>query len=136
MPDQGHFLEHRAPKNLKTILIVAACIAIAIAVIGIMGRVLARQGLTDRTDAAAIPSVKIIRLADAEASRALVLPGDIEAFYSAPVYARTTGYLKRWYTDIGATVKKGQVLSDIDAPDLDQQLQQTKGQLAVAIADR
>ena len=135
MPDQGHFLEHRAPKNLKTILIAAGCIAVAIAVIGIMGRVLARQGLTDRTDAAAIPSVKVIRLADAEASRALVLPGDIEAFYSAPVYARVTGYLKAWYTDIGTPVKKGQLLGEIDAPDLDQQLQQAKGNLGSAIAN-
>jgi len=135
MPDQGHFLEHRAPKNLKTILIVAGCIAIAIAVIGIMGRVLARQGLSDRTDAAAIPSVKVIHVADAEASRALVLPGDIEAFYSAPVYARVTGYLKAWYTDIGTPVKKGQLLGEIDAPDLDQQLQQAKGNLGTALAN-
>jgi RND family efflux transporter MFP subunit len=135
MPDHGHFLEHRAPKNLKTILIAAACVAIGIAAIGIVGRVLAHQGLAARTDDAAIPTVKILRLADADAARALVLPGDIEAFYSAPVYARTTGYLKHWYTDIGTVVKKGQVLADIDAPDLDQQLQQTKGQLAVAVAN-
>ena len=134
-PDHGHFLEHRKPKNLKTILITAACIAVAIAAIGIVGRVLARQGLADRTDDAAIPSVKIIRLADAEASRALVLPGDIEAFYGAPVYARVTGYLKAWYTDIGTPVKKGQLLGEIDAPDLDQQLQQAKGNLGTAIAN-
>ena len=87
------------------------------------------------TDDAAIPSVKIIRLADAEASRALVLPGDIEAFYGAPVYARVTGYLKAWYTDIGTPVKKGQLLAEIDAPDLDQQLQQAKGNLGTAIAN-
>ena len=134
-PDPGHFLEHRRPKNLKTILIAAACVAIAIAAIGILGRVLARQGLADRTDAAAIPTVKVIRLADAEAARALVLPGDIEAFYGAPVYARVTGYLKAWYTDIGTPVKKGQLLGEIDAPDLDQQLQQAKGNLGTAIAN-
>lgn len=135
MPDKGHFLEHRAPKNLKTILIAAACIAIGIAAIGIVGRVMARQGLADRTDDAAIPSVKIIRLSDAEVSRPLVLPGDIEAFYSAPVFARVTGYLKAWYTDIGTPVKKGQLLGEIDAPDLDQQLQQAKGNLGTAVAN-
>ncbi|HTW36912.1 MAG TPA: efflux RND transporter periplasmic adaptor subunit [Rhizomicrobium sp.] len=135
MPDHGHFLEHTKPKNLKAILIAAACIAVAIAAIGIVGRVLARQGLADRTDDAAIPSVKIIRLTGAEASRALLLPGDIEAFYSAPVYARVTGYLKAWYTDIGTPVKKGQLLGEIDAPDLDQQFQQAKGNLGTAIAN-
>ena len=58
MPDHGHFLEHRAPKNLKTILIAAACVAIGIAAIGIVGRVLAHQGLAARTDDAAIPAAK------------------------------------------------------------------------------
>jgi multidrug efflux system membrane fusion protein len=135
MPDHGHFLAHTKPKRLKTILVSAACIAVAIAAIGIVGRVLAHQGLAARTDDAAIPTVKVMRLADAEASRALVLPGDIEAFYSAPVYARVTGYLKAWYTDIGTPVKKGQLLGEIDAPDLDQQLQQAKGNLGTAIAN-
>ena len=135
MPDHGHFLEHRVPKNLKAILIGAACIAVAIAAIGIVGRLLAHQGLASRTDDAAIPTVKVLRLSDAEASRPLVLPGDIEAFYSAPVYARVTGYLKAWYTDIGTPVKKGQLLGEIDAPDLDQQLQQAKGNLGTALAN-
>ena len=135
MPDQEHLLEHTPPKGLKKILIAGACIAVLIAAIGITGRVLARQGLANRTDAEAIPSVQIIRLADAENSRALVLPGDIEAFYSAPVYARVTGYLKAWYTDIGTPVKKGQLLAEIDSPDLDAQLAQAKGNLGTAIAN-
>jgi membrane fusion protein, multidrug efflux system len=135
MPDEEHLLEHTPLKGLKKILIVGACVAAAIAAIGIGGRLWARQGLADRTDAAAIPSVTVLQLADAEKSNALVLPGDIEALYSAPVYARVTGYLKAWYTDIGTPVKKGQILAQIDAPDLDQQLQQAKGNLGTAIAN-
>ena len=135
MPDQEHLLEHTPPKGLKNILIAGACIAVVIAAIGIAGRVLARQGLAGRTDAEAIPTVQVIRLADAANTRALVLPGDIEAFYGAPVYARVTGYLKAWYTDIGTPVKKGQLLAEIDTPDLDAQLAQAKGNLGTAIAN-
>jgi multidrug efflux pump subunit AcrA (membrane-fusion protein) len=135
MPDQDRLLEHKPPRGLRNILIAAACVAFVVAVIGIAGRVLARQGLADRTDAAAIPTVTVLHLANAAAARGLVLPGDIEAFYSAPVYARVTGYLKAWYTDIGTPVKKGQLLAEIDAPDLDQQLQQAKGNLGTAIAN-
>jgi multidrug efflux pump subunit AcrA (membrane-fusion protein) len=135
MPDQKHLLEHTAPRNLKTILIVLACAAVVIAVVGIGARLLARQAIAKTTDDAAIPTVSVIRLSAAGAARPLVLPGDVEAFYSAPVYARVTGYLKRWYTDIGTPVKKGQVLAEIDVPDLDQQYEQAKGNLGTAIAN-
>jgi RND family efflux transporter MFP subunit len=135
MPDGRHFLEYTPPKGLKWIVIGVACVALVVAVVGIIVRLMSHQSLANLTDNEAIPVVMVLRLAGADASPSLVLPGDIEAFYTAPVYARTTGYLKRWYTDIGAVVKKGQVLADIDAPDLDQQLQQAKGQLGEAIAN-
>jgi multidrug efflux system membrane fusion protein len=135
MPDHGHFLAHTKPKGLKTILISAASVAVVIAAIGIAGRLLAHQSLAARTDDEAIPTVTVLHIADAEAARALVLPGDIEAYYGAPVYARVTGYLKAWYTDIGTPVKKGQVLAEIDAPDLDQQYEQAKGNLGTAVAN-
>jgi RND family efflux transporter MFP subunit len=66
----------------------------------------------------------------------LVLPGNVQAFYTAPVYARVTGYLKAWYTDIGASVKAGQTLADIETPDLDQQVVAAKGNLGVAVANQ
>lgn len=135
MPDQRHLLEHTPPKKLQTVLIVVACAAVLIATIGIASRLIARQAIAKTTDDAAIPTVTVIRLSSAGAARPLVLPGDIEAFYSAPVYARVTGYLKRWYTDIGTPVKKGQVLAEIDAPDLDQQYEQAKGNLGTAVAN-
>ena len=72
----------------------------------------------------------------APAAQTLVLPGDVQAFYNAPIHARVSGYLKRWYDDIGAQVKAGQVLADIDTPELDQQLAQAKADLATAVANQ
>jgi len=135
MPDQRHLLEHTPPRKLKTALIVIACAALVIAVVGIAARLLARQAIARTTDNAAIPTVTVIRLSGGDASRPLVLPGDIEAFYSAPVFGRVTGYLAHWYTDIGAPVKRGQVLADIDTPDLDQQFEQAKANLNTALAN-
>jgi multidrug efflux pump subunit AcrA (membrane-fusion protein) len=135
MPDQRNLLEYTPSKRLKTLLIVLACGALIAAGAGILGRLLSRQAIARTTDKAAIPIVTVLPLANASSARALVLPGDIEAFYSAPVYARVTGYLKDWNTDIGTVVKKGQVLADIDAPDLDQQLQQAKGNFGTAVAN-
>jgi multidrug efflux pump subunit AcrA (membrane-fusion protein) len=62
------------------------------------------------------------------------LPGNTQAFTSAPIYARTSGYLKRWYVDIGAHVEKGQLLAAIDAPEIDQELQQARADLKTAQA--
>ena len=66
----------------------------------------------------------------------LVLPGNLQANYEAPIYARTSGYLRRWYVDIGAQVHKGQLLGDIEAPEVDQQLRQAEANLSVAEANR
>ena len=135
MADHQELLEHTPPRKLKTILIVLACAAVVLAGTGILARLIARQAIARTTDKAAIPIVTVLPLANPASAGALVLPGDIEAFYSAPVYARVTGYLKDWHTDIGTVVKKGQVLADIDAPDLDQQLQQAKGNFGTAVAN-
>ncbi|THD63435.1 efflux RND transporter periplasmic adaptor subunit, partial [Phenylobacterium sp.] len=66
----------------------------------------------------------------------LALPGDVQAFYTAPIHARVSGYLKKWYVDIGTPVKSGQVLADIDTPDLDQQVLQARADLATAQANQ
>ncbi len=68
-------------------------------------------------------------------SREIVLPGNTQAFIDSPIYARTDGYLKRWYVDIGARVKKGELLAEIETPELDQQLRQARAQLATAEAN-
>lgn len=131
-----HPLDHVPPRRLRTIAIAAACVAAAVVAVGVGSRVLASQHLAARTDSEAIPTVAVITLSNAGHGNALVLPGDVEAFYTAPVYARVTGYLRAWYTDIGAVVKSGQTLADIDTPDLDQQVVAARGSLAVAVANQ
>ncbi|MGD0143980.1 MAG: efflux RND transporter periplasmic adaptor subunit [Rhizomicrobium sp.] len=135
MPDAGNPLRYTPPRRLKLAGIVAACVAILAVAIGLIGRGFADQGVAQWTDAQALPTVKIINLAADTRHRALVLPGDVEAFNSAPIYARVSGYLKQWYVDIGAKVKSGQVLATIDVPDQDQQLAQAKADLATAVAN-
>ncbi len=86
------------------------------------------------TDANALPVVSVINLAQAGKAGDLTLPGNVQAFNSAPIYARVSGYLKKWYVDIGAKVKAGQLLAEIDIPDQDQQLAQARADLGTAIA--
>jgi len=136
MPDYENVLRYVPPRRLKAIALIVLCLAAAIVALGLTTRVRANQTLARWTDAQAIPTVGVISLSDAGQSSTLVLPGNIQAFYTAPVYARVTGYLKAWYTDIGASVKAGQTLADIDAPDLDQQVVAAKGNLDVAIANQ
>lgn len=135
MPEQTDILRHTPPKRLKTIGIVAGCAAIVIVAIGLITRVVADQKVETWTDAQATPAVKVISLSGSDTDRNLVLPGDVQAFSSAPIHARVSGYLKRWYADIGTSVKAGQLLAEIDIPDQDQQLAQAKADLGTAVAN-
>jgi len=136
MPDQANVLRYVPPRRLKTIGIIVLCIAAAVVAVGFISRVRANQNLAQWTDAQAVPTVSVVSLSDASRNNALVLPGNVQAFYTAPVYARVTGYLRHWYTDIGAVVRSGQTLADIDTPDLDQQVVAAQGSVAVAIANQ
>jgi RND family efflux transporter MFP subunit len=136
MPDDGtDMLHYTPPRRLKLIGIVAACVAAVVVVIGLTIRLFDNRAVASWTDAEAIPTVKVINLAASD-GQALVLPGDVQAFNSAPIYARVSGYLKAWYVDIGAPVKAGQLLATIDIPDQDQQLLQAKADLATAQANQ
>ena len=138
-PDPRHPLTPPPPPRkswgLGLLGVVVVCAAIAVAVLGIMSRHQSEAELQARTDTAAIPTVAVVMPKHGEGIQELVLPGDIEAFYDAPIYARVSGYLKMWYQDIGAKVKAGELLAEIDAPDLDQQYAQAKGQLGIAKAN-
>jgi RND family efflux transporter MFP subunit len=136
MPDQANLLRYTLPRRLKAIGFIALCVAAGVVALGLTGRGRANQNLAQWTDAQAVPTVSVVSLSDASRNNALVLPGNVQAFYAAPVYARVTGYLRHWYTDIGAVVKSGQTLADIDTPDLDQQVVAAQGSLSVAIANQ
>jgi len=105
--------------------IVAVCAALAI-VSSLHSRVKAETKLRASAQASAIPYVDVVSpKANADADE-IALPGSTSAFNDTPIYARTSGYVKRWYVDIGARVRKGQLLATIETPELDQQLQQAR----------
>ena len=102
---------------------------------GISARAAAGAKLNQVTTQAAVPVVTVIHPATAAPAQEIILPGNIQAFIDSPIYARTTGYLKHWYFDIGARVKQGQLLADIETPEVDQQLEQARAQLETAQAN-
>ncbi|HEY5127928.1 MAG TPA: efflux RND transporter periplasmic adaptor subunit, partial [Bradyrhizobium sp.] len=110
--------------------IVAGVAAVLVVVTGIRAREDSSARLREWTDNQAIPTVAVV-LPDAKILNATIdLPGRLEAYYRAPIFARVSGYLKSWSADIGAKVKAGQVIAEIEAPDLDQQLLQARADLA------
>ena len=110
------------PRGLPKMGLVAALAAILIAAGGVLLRWHHGREVTAWTDAQAVPSVSVLTPQRGVAGLQTVLPGDIQAWYEAPIYSRVSGYLKNWYFDYGAHVKKGQILAAIDTPDLDAQL--------------
>jgi membrane fusion protein, multidrug efflux system len=121
-------------RKLSIFGLVAGIAAVLVVVTGIRAREDSDAKLKEWTDNQAIPSVAVT-LPDAKAlSPTLDLPGRLEAYYRAPIFARVSGYLKGWSVDIGAKVKAGQVIAEIEAPDLDQQLLQARADLASAEA--
>src|SRR5213594_1591512 len=91
--------------------------------------------LAEETETLAIQTVGVIHASPESGQEDLVLPGTMEAFVEAPIYARTNGYLKKWYHDIGSRVAKGEILADIDTPEVDQQLSQARADLNTAQAN-
>src|ERR1700761_2236434 len=136
MPDSSDMLRFTPPPRLKLVGIIAAVVAVLVIVIGLVTRVTASHEVGAWTDANALPAVSVINLAANNKAGDLTLPGNVQAFNSAPIYARVSGYLKKWYVDIGTPVKAGQLLAEIDVPDQDQQLAQAKADYATAVANQ
>jgi len=101
----------------------------------ISGRMHAETRLAETTKAQAVPAVRVISPQGEAPDQELMLPGNTQPFSDTPIFARTTGYLKKWNVDIGAHVKQGQVLAEIDSPEIDQQLRQARADLATAEAN-
>jgi RND family efflux transporter MFP subunit len=102
---------------------------------GIHERAMAASNLGTVTERAAITTVNVVEPKSGAALEEIVLPGNTQAFSDTPIYARTNGYLKRWYVDIGAHVKQGQLLAEIETPEIDQQLEQARADLQTAEAN-
>jgi RND family efflux transporter MFP subunit len=110
-------------------------VAVGVAFVGISSREREESDLIRLTQTEAIPTVELVSPSRGTSAQHLVLPGEVEAWFSAPIYARVSGYVKMWYKDIGAKVKVGEILAEIDTPDLDQQYEEAKGELAKAQAN-
>jgi RND family efflux transporter MFP subunit len=132
-PD-GNPVRH-PPHRLRRAGIAFLLLGIAVVAYGLGSRAAQNSGLHDSTEAQAIPTVAIVTPSRAENQSGLDLPGRLQAFINAPIYARVPGYLKSWKYDIGRRVKAGDLLGEIDTPDLDQQLQQARAALGVAQAN-
>jgi RND family efflux transporter MFP subunit len=117
------------------LLAVGALAAAGLAVAGIVPRMRAENDLARRTREGAAPAVQVFVPKPGAAAQEIALPGSIQAFQEAPIFARTSGYLRRWYADIGARVKQGQLLADIETPEVDRQLDQARADLATATAN-
>ena len=124
----------RAARKVIAAVIALAAVALVVTA-GILPRVRARQEVRAETDELAVPAVTVAHPQISTAQQEEVLPANIQPYISAPIFARTNGYLKSWYLDIGAHVKKGQLLAEIETPEVDAQLHQARADLATAQAN-
>jgi RND family efflux transporter MFP subunit len=115
--------------------LIIAGVAAGILIFGVRSRVNAEANLRSVTQQIAVPAVSVVSPKQTAPAEEVILPGNIEPFISSPIYARTDGYLKAWYFDIGARVKKGQLLAVIQTPEVDEQLTQARSTLATAQAN-
>ena len=145
-PEQQESPESAAPVTLDTrsrlgrgplllLALVGVVLAVAIA-FGILHRAHAESSLRTQTDAAAVPDVAITHPSSGAAAQDLRLPADTQSFVDTSIYSRTNGYLQKWYADIGANVRKGQLLAVVQTPEVDQQVQQAVANVATAEANQ
>ena len=123
---------HGNARGVARVGAVAGVVVLAFAAWGVFASHRAGAKLTEATEAQALVTVATTKPQSQSEGSLLSLPGNVQANYDAPIYARTSGYLKRWLVDIGTPVKAGQVLAEMDAPELDQQLRQAQADLANA----
>jgi len=136
-PDAAHALPapHGLPAGARIALIVIAVIVLAGVTYRILGRAADERHLNKQTQLDSIPTVDVISPVVSGVTSELALPGNTQAFDDTPIYARTSGYLKQWFVDIGQHVTKGELMATIETPELDQQLQVAQADLKSAQAD-
>jgi RND family efflux transporter MFP subunit len=135
MRDQSDILRHVLPPRLKFWGVVAAVVAVAVALSGIALRLYRQHEAAQWAIDQDVRTVQLVTLSGAK-SGTLILPGDVQSWTNAQIYARVSGYLKKWYVDIGTPVKAGQLLAELETPDLDGQVAQGKADLNTAIANQ
>src|SRR5436190_17815299 len=124
-----------SPRRRWLALAISLLAVAALLISGIWSRVRARTTLNAETAQTALPPVSVVSPKQTAPAEEIILPGNVQPFITSPIYARTSGYLRKWYVDIGAHVRKGQLLAVIDTPEVDQQLQQSLSNLNTAKAN-
>jgi len=117
------------------LLAIALVVPVALLVSGIWSRINANKSLHAETAQVALTAVSVVSPKRTTPAQNIILPGNVQPYIASPIYSRTNGYLKKWYFDIGAHVKKGQLLAVIETPEVDQQLQQARSNLQTAQAN-
>jgi RND family efflux transporter MFP subunit len=132
-----HSVKPEGGSRVRTVVIVVVLlVVVAVLVItGIVPRLRASKALAAETNALAAPTVLVVQPKPGAPAQEIVLPGNIQAFVDSPIFARTNGYLKHWYFDIGSHVKRGQLLAEIESPEVDHQLSQGQADLGTALAN-
>lgn len=125
----------KATRRAIGIAVVLLIVAVVLAIVGILPRLHARAELRQTTENLAVPVVSAIHAQMGEPTREVVLPGTIQAYQDAPIYARASGYIKSWSHDIGSHVRKGELLAVIETPELDRQVDQARASLDAAQAN-
>jgi RND family efflux transporter MFP subunit len=121
--------------RIFTILALGVIVLVIVGAVTLFQRRAQYQALAKETETLAIPTVAVIHPTTESAQEDLVLPGTMQAYVESPIYARTNGYLRKWYRDIGSRVRQGESLADIDTPEIDQQLSQARADLNTAKAN-
>jgi RND family efflux transporter MFP subunit len=138
LEDNNSMTETHGKNSLGRTVVLGLIAVIVIGLLvasGIIPRLRSSKALAAETNELAAPSVLVIQPKRSAPTQEILLPGNIQAFVDAPIYARTNGYLKHWYFDIGSHVKKGQLLADIESPEVDQQLSQAQADLGTTMAN-
>src|SRR5580698_432915 len=133
-PERGGHQPEKGTR-LFTYLILGVIVLVIFGAFTLFQRRAQYHALAESTEALAIPTVAVTHPTSEVAQEDLVLPGTLQAYVESPIYARTNGYLRKWYHDIGSRVAKGELLADIDTPEVDQQLMQAKADLVTAQAN-
>jgi len=121
--------------RLFGVLVLGVIVLVILGAFTLLQRRTQYQALAKETEVRAVPTVAVIHPVTEPSEEGLVLPGSMQAYVESPIYARTNGYLKKWYRDIGSRVQKGELLADIDTPEVDQQLIQAKADLETSQAN-
>jgi RND family efflux transporter MFP subunit len=136
--DYGTGAPYQAPEKKSHLFLVLVIIVLALMIVGgltLFARRSQYKTLASETEKMAVPSVQVIHPTVAPGQEDLVLPSTTQAYVESPIYARTSGYLKKWYHDIGTRVRQGELLADIDTPEVDQQLSQARADLGTSKAN-